>query len=157
MNTDTLPSKRVIIIAALFVSLLVGLASYGLYSQNINSRDGTVPENRLPETFGVNPAEPVTVGFEKLIDEYGMTFEDADKAQIMISRYIADSKEFPPQATIELESADVYMPEDDLFNTYNIKFKVDNKPMTGSIKTDRSGPITLTIDKSDGTKYTETL
>lgn len=156
-------SQRIIIIIFIILSLITGSTTYTLYkaahemktptqegSNTVDKATGLPIENdsgRTPETYNVNPSTPVLLGFEKMIDQ-GVTESDLTTFQTGITQYFISTKNYSPRSKVSLSNARCANPDNAGYVncTYNLTVN-DSVLLTGTLRTNLSGPVTISIKK----------
>lgn len=172
-------TKILIILGFVILAGLGSLAAYGIYRSN---NSATVDNNEMhpdktdsstgqtlsqgsgnykqgAETYGINPATPVMIGFAALIDQ-GVLFEDMTTLQNGIADYFisaANNDTYPPASIVSLSNASCGFPSDDGRVTCSYDLKVnDDVELKGAMTTHTSGDVAITLKRGGSTVYTTT-
>lgn len=172
-------TKLLIILGFIVLAGLGSLAAYGIYRSNNNTAadiSETVPDKtdsstgqtlsagsgnhvQGPETYGINPATPVMIGFAALIDQ-GILFEDMTTLQNGITDYFisaASSDTYPPASIVSLSNASCGFPSDDgrVTCSYNLKVN-DDIELKGAMTVYTNGDVDITLKRDATTLYNAT-
>lgn len=170
--------KRPIVIIGFFVglSILTGLATYGLFvsqkksvvtgqSTNDNitvEKDKTTGESvatntgKDPEVAGINPASPILLGFTSLLDQ-GITSANLYTFQDGVKQYFVSTTDYPPQSKVALSNASCALPDSSGYVSCTYLLTVnDSTKLNGTLKTNLSGPVEVTIAKDGKQVYSVT-
>lgn len=168
-------NKPIVLIGIfLALSVLTGLATYGLTRKTVTAQaptsegaaitDKTTGNqleansgNRAPETFGKNPASPVLLGFDVMIN-LGITESDLATFQSGITQYFVSTTDYPPASKVALSDPTCYPPDDSGFVACSYSLTVnDTSVVTGTLKTDLSGPVSVTLSKGSTQVFSTTV
>lgn len=149
----------------LALSIFTGLATYGLTRQTIATTQTPTSEgtqtidkttgdpietnsgNRAPETYGKNPANPILLGFDAMIN-LGITESDLATFQSGIRQYFVSTTDYPPASKVALKDPTCQPPDNSGFVVCLYSLVVnDATTLSGTLKTDLSGPVSVTISK----------
>jgi hypothetical protein len=169
--------NKPIVLIGIFLALsaLTGLATYGLTrktdktqapptSEGAAITDKTTGDklevnsgNRAPETYGKNPASPVLLGFDAMIN-LGITESDLATFQSGITQYFVSTTDYPPASKVALSNPTCHPPDDSGFVSCSYSLTVnDTSTVTGSLKTDLSGPVSVTLSKGTTQVFSTTV
>ncbi len=148
--------RRVLIIGFILLSIVTGAITYAIYyairpssptTTGKITKDATTgydietDDGRMPETYGINPATPLLLGFEKLIEQ-GVVLEDLQKYQLVTTNFILNDKEFPPQTKVSLANPSCGIPDENGFVTCKSSLVINDKAgYSSELISDHSGLI----------------
>lgn len=168
--------KQLILIASFIIlSLITGVATYGLTQKNKTSAKTTASDSttyttdkttgqkldtsasQTPETYSKNPASPILVGFDALTN-LGITTADISTFQSGITQYFVSTTDYSPASKVALKDPSCQPPNNDGFVVCAYSLVVnDTATLTGTLKTDLSGPVSVTISKSTVQVFSTTV
>ncbi len=174
MQVDSDSREKIILIVGFIVlAIIIALATYGftISSQEnsgtekssdfvVDKKTGlTVDTNteRSPETVGENPSSPVLINFDLPIKN-GLSEEDVSKLKNGISDYIMSNTSYKPASIVSISDMSCKLPDTQGFITCSYVITVNSDTsLEGTFRSDRSGPVAITLSSSESVVYNKTL